>query len=290
MPPQVPTTTLSTLKSHQSAHPLSIFTLADPIISSVQQPPTTAAPLRISDASDDSNPTPLSLSSDLAHYESLFKKLRFSYLEQVTKEKFLRSIVGDPPVLISQGENATLEEELGRRKEELRGEKEQVRKLVEEMGEMARELAGRWDGVQMQVGRLEVLPGEVQAMEGRVRGMREELAGKVGDQPNVNPAPQMDLSLSATDALVLDTQARAREVEREIAALQRQLPGRIRECEVLEGELEGLERRRNEKTAVAREARRIKEEGGRDTVEEMGRWYRSKEVVLRRVLDVEVEG
>ena len=58
----------------------------------------------------------------------------------------------------------------------------------------------------------------------------------------------------------------------------------------MERELEGLERKRNEKTAAAREARTMKEEGGRDVVEEMGRWYRSKETVLRGLLDVEVEG
>jgi hypothetical protein len=99
----------------------------------------------------------------------------------------------------------------------------------------------------------------------------------------------MNLGLEETDALVAETQAKAREVEKQIAALQRQLPGKMREGEVLERELEVLERRRNEKTALAREARRIKEEGGRDVVEEMGRWYRSKETVLKGLLDIEVE-
>lgn len=282
------TATLTTLVDLQTTHPLSILTLAGPIIDSITQPaqPTTT---RTSDASEDSTPTPTSLSNDLKHYEALFKKLRFSYLEQVTKEKFLRSIVGDPPVLVGHADNARLEGELVRQKAELKGRKDEVAALVVEMGEMARLLAGRWEGVQMQMRRLEVLPGEVREMETKIQVMQEELRNKMGSQ-QVNSDPKMNLGLEETDALILETQAKAREVEKQIAALQKQLPGKMRECEVLEGELEGLERKRNEKTAVAREARRIKEEGGRDVVEEMVRWYRSKETLLKGLLDVEVEG
>jgi hypothetical protein len=282
------TSTLTTLVDLQTTHPLSILALAGPIIDSLSQPPQPTT-TRTSDASEDSNPTPTSLSNDLRHYEALFKKLRFSYLEQVTKEKFLRSIVGDPPVLVGHADNARLEGELVRQKAELKGRKDEVATLVEEMGEMARLLAGRWEGVQMQMRQLEVLPGEVQEMESTIQIMQDELRNKMGNQ-QMNSDPKMNLGLEETDALIVETKARVREVEKQIAALQKQLPGKMRECEVLEGELEGLERKRNEKTAVAREARRIKEEGGRDTMEEMGRWYRSKETVLKGILDVEVEG
>lgn len=278
--------TLTSLLDHQTSHPLSVLTLAEPIIDSVANPPQTTT--RTSDASEDSNPTPSSLANDLKHYEDLFKKLRFSYLEQVTKEKFLRSIVGDPPLLVSHADNARLEEELVRQKSELKARKDEVAGLVVEMGEMASQLAVRWEGVQTQIRQLEVLPGEVEEMQDKVQIMQEELRSKMGNQ-QMNSDPRMNLGLEETDALVAETQVKVREVEKQIAALQRQLPGKMRECEVLERELEGLERKRNEKTAAAREARRIKEEGGRDVVEEMGRWYRSKETVLKGLLDIEVE-
>lgn len=278
---------LSSLLDHQSSRPLSILALAEPILDSVANPPTTAA--RTSDVSEDSNHTPFSLANDLTHYEELFKKLRFSYLEQVTKEKFLRSIVGDPPLLVSHADNALLEDELLRQKADLKGKKDEVTQLVAEMGEMARELAGRYEGVQLQIRQLDVLPGEVQEMQTRLSVMQEELQSKAGNQ-QASSDPRVNLGLEETEALVAETQAKTREIEKQIAALQRQLPGKMRECELVERELEGLERKRNEKTAAAREARRMKEEGGRDVVEEMGRWYRSKETVLRGLLDVEVEG
>ncbi|KAK1761679.1 hypothetical protein QBC33DRAFT_605009 [Phialemonium atrogriseum] len=54
-------------------------------------------------------PTPVSLEADLAHYRELFAKLRFSYVEQMTKEKFIRAVVGDPPMIVAPHENAALE-------------------------------------------------------------------------------------------------------------------------------------------------------------------------------------
>ena len=60
-----------------------------------------------------------------------------------------------------------------------------------------------------------------------------------------------------------------------------------RECEEAEKELEQLERKRNETTKAARDMQRLKEKGGRDMLEEQGRWYQSSEVVLKGLLGVE---
>lgn len=75
--------------------------------------------------------------------KELFSKLRFSYVEQVTKEKFLRAIVGDPPLVVGHNENVELEAQLAEVKAELRARKEEVRAMVEEMDKMGRDLAGR---------------------------------------------------------------------------------------------------------------------------------------------------
>jgi hypothetical protein len=64
-------------------------------------------------------------------------------LEQVTKEKFLRAIVGDPPLVVGHNENIELEADLAQVKQALRQRKEEVRVMVDEMEKMGRELAGR---------------------------------------------------------------------------------------------------------------------------------------------------
>ncbi|RDW64034.1 hypothetical protein BP5796_10536 [Coleophoma crateriformis] len=84
--------------------------------------------------------TPASLESDLAHYKELFSKLRFSYLEQVTKERFIRSIVDDPPLMVEHQENVELEEALAVTKAELKELKTEVADLVVELGKRGREL------------------------------------------------------------------------------------------------------------------------------------------------------
>jgi chromosome segregation ATPase len=245
---------LSTLREQQASHPLTILSLAEPVIAAANTTSPSDRKSNISDSanSDLDNPTPASLLADLTHYKELFSKLRFSYLEQVTKEKYLRSIVGDPPLLVNHAENVALEEKLSTAKAELKAKKEDVGRLVEET----------------------------------VVELRKELAEREGAEP-LSEDPRMNAGLEETLGMMEEQRERARELDRQIAALQRALPAKMRECEVVDGELDALERRKNDITAAATEARRIREEGGRDELEEKGRWYRSTEVVLRGVIGVD---
>ncbi len=277
-------TTLSALQAEHEEHPLSILSLSLPVVNAAQLHAQSSPSKRTSNVSnsnsDISDPTPATLLADLTHYKDLFSKLRFSYLEQVTKEKYLRSIVGDPPLLVNHKENVELEEKLAVVKAELKEKKVEVDQLVEEMEDTARELAGRWEGVQEQMAELENLPGKVQNLEDTIAQLQAQLSEREGLEPRSSD-PRQNLSLDETNALIAGQKERAKELDRQIAAIQRALPAKMRECEVVEGELEGFERRRNEAAQQASEARRIKEEGGRDELEEKGRWYRSAEVVMR---------
>ena len=75
--------------------------------------------------------------------QELFSKLRFSYLEQVTKEKFLRSIIGDPPLIVEPAENTELEAQLADVKVVLKEQKAAVAKMVVELEVRGRDLARR---------------------------------------------------------------------------------------------------------------------------------------------------
>lgn len=61
----------------------------------------------------------------------------------MTKEKFLRAIVGDPPLVVGHNENVELETQLAEVKAELKSRKEDVRVMIEGMEKMGRELATR---------------------------------------------------------------------------------------------------------------------------------------------------
>ena len=79
--------------------------------------------------------------------QELFAKLRFSYVEQITKERFLRAITSDTPLFIEPQENLRLEAQLAEERVALKSQKEDVAKLVEELEFRGKELAKRTRGI-----------------------------------------------------------------------------------------------------------------------------------------------
>ncbi|EXJ85465.1 hypothetical protein A1O1_05829 [Capronia coronata CBS 617.96] len=327
--------TLASLRAQQSARPLSILALAEPLAASSssrhenesQSPPATAgtrsqsqAHQRPSDVSstsasqgasdlnladpDPSLLTPAFLSADLAHYKDLFSKLRFSYLEQVTKEKYLRSIVGDPPLVVSHGDNLALEDKLSAMKAELQTKKGGVDALVAEMERQARLLAQRYDGVTRGLEVLDRVPRELDELRQEVAEIQALIAERKREQrrngdgaevdddadENDEEDPRLNMALEPMQMALHEQEERNAELDRQIDLLQRQMPAKDREVEKMDRELAELEKRRNETTRLAVDLRRRREHGGRDEMEELGRWYRGSETVLRGVLGLGVEG
>ena len=133
---------------------LSILRLAEPIFQPAIQTQGTSA-LRESNASSQKDSqgenTPATLAADLVHYQDLFSKLRFSYVEQVTKERFLRAITSDPPEFVPADENNALEEQLRTDKAALKDKKQEVREMIMALEEQGRQLSRRklqdWHGL-----------------------------------------------------------------------------------------------------------------------------------------------
>ncbi|KIW73336.1 hypothetical protein PV04_01466 [Phialophora macrospora] len=289
------------LRAQQAAQPLSILALAEPIITSrreTEQPQAASGAsdgLSTSEADSSSSAslalTPATLAADLTHYKDLFSKLRFSYLEQVTKEKYLRSIVGDPPLLVSHGDNLALEQTLATMKQDLKAKKGEVDALVAAMEERARDVALRYDAVTADTDVLERVPLEIEELRREVERLQAELAARRGEEHDQGtPDPRMTMSLAGTEEALAAQRARNAEIDRLIADLQAQMPAKVRDVERMDRELAELERRRNEATRLAVEGRRRREElGGKDEMEELGRWYRASESVMKGVLGVGVE-
>ncbi|KAK4145416.1 uncharacterized protein C8A04DRAFT_26925 [Dichotomopilus funicola] len=250
---------------------------------------TTTAP-RTSDVSTASSsaPTPTTLEADLSHYRELFAKLRFSYVEQVTKEKFIRAIVGDPPLIVSPQENADLEARNAAAKAELKKLKGEVAGMVGDLEVRGRELAGRLERVR---GEMEVavhLPDTIAELEARVAALREQQKERLAAVPGSRP--EMAMPLGRTRAVVEERRGELGRVERAVEVLGgQQVPRKRKEVERLRAEVGGLEKRRENSAVAAREAKRRREgaQGGmEDELEARGRWFRASEAVLRQVLDL----
>ncbi|PHH86701.1 hypothetical protein CDD83_9873 [Cordyceps sp. RAO-2017] len=273
---------LAALRQAQAENELSIIKLSEPIASATSQDPPRQ---RASDASNASleGPTPASLEADLSHYAELFAKLRFSYVEQVTKEKFIRAIVGDPPLIVSVQENLDLEKENGEAKAQLKSLKLEVAEMVADLERRGRDLSRRYERVREQTTQLEQLPGKIEELEAQV----EELKA-ASDQSGSDP--DMNLPLTKTLALVAKRKAEQQELARESEALEAKAPRRAKEADRLRAELQPLETKLQNSRAAALEAQRRKEAalgGVADDLEQRARWWRASESLLRQALDVQ---
>ncbi|KAM3084162.1 hypothetical protein ACMFMG_001737 [Clarireedia jacksonii] len=276
---QSPQETLSELLKLQKSHELSIIKLSEPVSGILK------AGDRTSDVSTNvfENPSPASLEADLAHYKELFSKLRFSYVEQVTKEKFIRAIVGDPPLVVEHQENIELESHLAVAKASLKAQKTEVAELVDELEKRGRELCRKYENIQMQTKQLQELPARIEGLEESIRDLKERQNGG-GEHPNLR------LGLDKTMELVEEREKERRELDRQLEQLQVMVPRKVKEVERLNAELQPLEAKRLGSTTAAREAKRRKEEalgGVGDDLEERGRWWRGVEGGLKGMLGVE---
>ncbi|KAL7929574.1 hypothetical protein V8C35DRAFT_315152 [Trichoderma chlorosporum] len=280
MSAQSPSQVLETLRRLQSSNELSIIKLSESI--STSAPNDTLQ--RISDASNASldGPSPTSLDADLIHYKELFAKLRFSYVEQVTKEKFIRAIVGDPPLIVTLQENLDLERENAEAKAQLKNLKLEVADLVSDLEKRGWELSKRYENIQIETVRLEELPAKIAELENRIQELKDQHESSESN-------PNLRLPLTKTLGLVSKRKAEQQDLARELEALQAKVPRKRKEAERLQAELQPLEAKRQSSTTAAREARRRKEAalgGVADDLEQRARWWRASESMLKQVLDI----
>jgi hypothetical protein len=138
------------LSQLQEPTDLYILSISHPILNP-------SAPSKRSSSASDQERTPSALQADLEHYRELFSKLRFSYVEQVTKERFLRAVTAEQPEFVDGDENRELGEKLAADKAALKARKEEVRGIIGDLEEQGRVLARRelpcvfilvrWDGM-----------------------------------------------------------------------------------------------------------------------------------------------
>ncbi|KAG4258294.1 hypothetical protein FPRO04_02953 [Fusarium proliferatum] len=276
-----PEKVLEALNKLQSSQEISIIKLSEPISSSRPQD----ARQRTSDASNSAfdAPTPAGLTADLAHYKELFAKLRFSYVQQVTKEKFIRAIVGDPPMIVTMEENLELEKENAIAKKQLKELKTEVADMVTDLERRGIELSQKYESVQLETAKLREMPTKIEDLEMRIEQLRTELETPEGSVPSMN------LPLAKTQDLVNQRKLEQQELARELESLQAKVPRKRKEAERLRIELQPLENKRQNSATAAREARRRKEAalgGAADDLEERARWWRASEGVLTQVLDI----
>lgn len=201
----------------------------------------------------------------------------------MTKEKFLRAIVGDPPLIVEHTENLELESQLAEIKAVLKAQKQHVAAMVAELDARGRDLSQRYETISLQTTLLSSLPPQIDDLNQTLLDLRKQNLSADTNETN----PEMALPLPATLLLLEERQNNLDEVNAHLKMLQQALPRQTRTMEMEERELRKLEVDRERAVNTAREAVDRKQEGGgADELEMKGRWLRSVEKGLRGMLEV----
>lgn len=138
-----------------------------------------------------------------------------------------------------------------------------------------------YENVQLRTTHLSELPESIANLESTIEILREKAqaseASMSGDSSQRLPLPD-------TLSLLAERQTELGSLERQLASIGATVTRKTREAEAVEREMAGLERKRNEVVAQAKEAQRRKQEGESDGLEEIGRWYRGVEKTLNSLV------
>ncbi|KAF2861429.1 hypothetical protein K470DRAFT_214807 [Piedraia hortae CBS 480.64] len=237
---------------------------------------------RVSDMSDVSTASPAQLETLLKHYRELFAKLRFLYVDHVTKERFLLAISESPPAYVSVAENAKLESVLFDKdglKADLKTRKEEVAAMMSELKEQGRSLAQRYEQLQHDMIQMEGIPHDIEALRQTIATL---------DTIENEPDPLLRLPLQPTEDLVVEREKHLTTLDEEIEAFQSSITSEYRRLEQLQEELDPLDKSRQQAIQeLEGEQQQTKSSkyighqlGGR------GRWLKGENAVLEEILKV----
>ncbi|KAF3912729.1 hypothetical protein ABW21_db0209440 [Orbilia brochopaga] len=228
----------------------------------------------------DSTQSSAILEAELTSYKEYFSKLRFQYLEQVTKERFLNAITADVPELVEAEEIEALEVRVAAQKSELRKCKDEVNAINAEISRLGRKVCDEYAALKTTIPTITSLPATIASLE-------SDVAALLHFSPNqaVDADADADLNLPLRDTLhrLQATDSEIIQLQRQIDAANRTIASRTRRIEVLDRELKPLEANAEAVSATAEESRLRREEErqrGLANRENVGRWYRTVEGVL----------
>ncbi|CAO77638.2 Kinetochore protein Sos7 [Schizosaccharomyces pombe] len=125
---------------------------------------------------------------ELQQYRELFTRLKFSYIEQGTKERYLRAILDDPPMLVEAEDNEKLETTNSSLKGRLKSEKREVDLLTEELKTTSRELSSNYESVMEECKNTKSTLSKLESLESELLKLQQDSSTKTPILPEVEAA------------------------------------------------------------------------------------------------------
>ncbi|KAI9280570.1 hypothetical protein BC943DRAFT_330677 [Umbelopsis sp. AD052] len=205
---------------------------------------------------------PKSFSMVLDFYKEHFAKLKFNYLEQETKDRFLKSLLKDPSLVIEQADNWELDRQNREEKHKLKDGKLETITLQREITTVGKTLHDAITDLKHKVEKTESVFTEINEMEAELTKMSEEA--------DKHSKLTVEEAKSIIDQQSDDFHNISNEMEKRRDTIS-ELSWKI---ENLEHEIEQLEAQKYTAEAYAADAVRMANK--RDpTVEDLTKWYLS---------------
>lgn len=233
------------------------------------------------------NPNPTVLPQEIQKHIEQFENLKVTYLEQETKEKFLRSIISDPPVLVEQSNVEEIEAENKQKKANLKKQKAQVNEVQRQLDLLSRQLCADYEDLSTKAKEANEMSKEMESMQAeidRLTKQEEALELPALEDPDMNlPAPELN-------RLAEEYGKQKQEIDQTLSELTSQsIPQSREEHNQLKQEVSRLEKEKSHAEKMAQEMVQLREEEmqkGRIHNETTAQWYRSLIHILEQILGI----
>ncbi|ANB13566.1 hypothetical protein AWJ20_1862 [Sugiyamaella lignohabitans] len=204
---------------------------------------------------------------DIQRYEELFDTRKLTYLEQETKERFLRAIINDPPFFVEQWDMKDVEEKTKGKKLRLKEEKAKSKELLAGLDKQARDIYSEYKLVNATNERTNTLYREIDEMQREFQRLQEEYPQlQIPDHPD----PQLNISsVEELDILENDYLSEIQDLDDEILKTSQSIDEALAMQIQLEKDIEKLRTQRENIDKNTKEVVRIRNEELKATDKDM---------------------
>jgi hypothetical protein len=238
---------------------------------------------------------PTQIDGVIIHQHEQFKNLKLAYLEQETKEKFVRAVVGDPPLVVEASDVLEVETANAAKKQQLRALKTACAEMEEETVVRACDVVAEHARMQNEAAEMMNLIMELRAMEREVASLetkrqqkQRELEGDVEEGTLTDP--ELTLPYEEMQRLVEAYTQQARELEAATRApLAAKAEEKERELQSVTRRVTDLRQQRARAESAARESAAARERElarGLGEKEAVAQWHRNMLAVLEHTLGI----
>ncbi|EPX74767.1 Bfr1 binding protein [Schizosaccharomyces octosporus yFS286] len=215
----------------------------------------------------------LSTEQELKKYKEFFSQLKFSYIEQGTKERYLRAILDDPPLLVEPEDNEKLESTISELKSRLKQRKDEVELLKKKIISNCNEIAEKYDATLKESKETKALLSDYRILEKELQSLDQD------DTTNIPALPDLEEKIPLLKQEIFETDNSIKSTNIQLERDELHLEQLKKNCSTLEKEHIDLQKKSNN----LRKSMNMRSPGD-DAKRKVQAWYTSMLDIYNQIL------